>query len=114
MARLGIEERKPDLLQALDMLIDEFKSRIYVRFLQFPVSQYHVITHTLMQNLMEEWTNRIVSTDRESEPEIIDGIYYTLAPVTLFTFIHQQIEVARSTNTDLVRMGNNGSIYTCY
>jgi hypothetical protein len=53
---------------------------------------------------MDEWSNRIIDTDRDHDLEDIDGYWYTLAPVTLFTFIHQQLDVAQATTNHMVRV----------
>jgi hypothetical protein len=82
LLRIGVEEKKPDLIDALDTLIDEFRNRIF--------------------KLMDEWATRIFDKDRDADPEIIDGIFYTLSPVTLFTFITQQIELAQGTTTPMM------------
>lgn len=82
LLRIGIEDKKPDLIDALDTLIDEFRNRIF--------------------KLMDEWATRIFEKDRDADPEIIDGIFYTLSPVTLFTFITQQVELAQGTTTPMM------------
>jgi hypothetical protein len=34
LVRVGVDEVKPDLMDALDMLIDDFRGRIYVRLMR--------------------------------------------------------------------------------
>jgi hypothetical protein len=77
LARLGVEAKKPDLLQTLDPLIMLYRAHI--------------------RKLMTEWTARLIDSDKESEPEIVDGIYYTSTPKTLFSFVHQQISMVEGT-----------------
>jgi len=47
--------------------------------------------------MMSEWTGRLVEQDKRTEPDQLDGLFYTDAPVLLFKFINQQIDVVRST-----------------
>jgi hypothetical protein len=58
---------------------------------------------------MEGWASRIIDTDRDHDLEDIDGYWYTLAPVTLFTFIHQQLDVAHATTNSMVRNQTHSS-----
>ncbi len=46
---------------------------------------------------MGEWTERLIAGDRKNEPDNIDGMFYTDAPILLFKFINQQITVVQAT-----------------
>jgi len=46
---------------------------------------------------MDEWCARIIDTDRDSPPEVIEGQYQTMAPVHLFEIINTQFDIAKST-----------------
>jgi len=65
--RLGIEEKKPDLLESLDMLIDEFKSRIYVRLLlltnqPFPTAALPFFRVSWKNGPIESWPQTELKT----------------------------------------------------
>lgn len=47
--------------------------------------------------MMNEWTGRLIEQDKQAEPDQLDGLFYTDAPVLLFKFINQQIDVVRPT-----------------
>jgi len=51
---------------------------------------------------MDTWCTRLLESDRKSEAEEIEGKYYTDAPVLLFKFVNQQIDVVQPTGCSKV------------
>ncbi len=45
---------------------------------------------------MVSWVSNIIKTDRDKSPEIIEGLYYTMAPIILFESLTSQLTVART------------------
>ena len=45
---------------------------------------------------MVSWVANIISTDRDKPPDVIEGLYYTMAPIILFESITSQLSVARN------------------
>ena len=45
---------------------------------------------------METWVTNMIATDRDKEPEIYEGVYYTMAPILLFESITSQLTVSRT------------------
>jgi hypothetical protein len=52
---------------------------------------------------MTEWTQRLVDDEKNAQPEIIEGIYYTTSPKTLFAFLHRQIDFVNEIQAQPVR-----------
>eukprot|EP01104_Vermistella_antarctica_P016228 TRINITY_DN5506_c0_g1_i1.p1 TRINITY_DN5506_c0_g1~~TRINITY_DN5506_c0_g1_i1.p1 ORF type:complete len:852 (+),score=277.09 TRINITY_DN5506_c0_g1_i1:204-2759(+) len=77
MADIGLARLRPPLLEGLEGLTDA-----YCRYIR---------------NLMEQWVERIVGIDQTSDPELVQGMYYTDTPQNVFSFINQQMDVARRT-----------------
>lgn len=51
---------------------------------------------------MDQWCTRLLEADRKNEPDEIDGKYYTDAPVLLFKFVNQQMDVVAPTGCQKV------------
>ncbi|PRP80263.1 hypothetical protein PROFUN_12730 [Planoprotostelium fungivorum] len=75
LARLGIPDPQPRLVEALEPLYDHYREHI--------------------RKLMDEWSTNIIEQDKEKEPEMVGGHYVTLAPTMLFESIHTQINVGK-------------------
>jgi hypothetical protein len=45
---------------------------------------------------MVQWVTNIITTDRDKPPDVIEGLYYTMAPIILFESITSQLTVART------------------
>lgn len=78
LARLGISDPQPPLIDTLEPLYQSYRIHI--------------------SKLMRDWVVRIIEQDldKERDPiEIVDNLYYTLAPTNMFEFIHTQISVAK-------------------
>lgn len=57
---------------------------------------------------MVSWVANIISTDRDKPPDVIEGLYYTMAPIILFESITSQLSVARNVaepKVDIHRLG---------
>jgi hypothetical protein len=52
---------------------------------------------TDIASMMDEWCTRMLEGDRKNEPDEIDGLYYTDAPILLFKSVNQQIDVVQHT-----------------
>lgn len=79
--RLGLQNTK-DLMDALEMLIEEYRQYVY--------------------NSIDELSTRIIAMDRDSPPEVMDNMLYTLAPVTLFNIIQTYLSLAQNCGSTLI------------
>eukprot|EP00026_Physarum_polycephalum_P002446 Phypoly_transcript_02452.p1 GENE.Phypoly_transcript_02452~~Phypoly_transcript_02452.p1 ORF type:complete len:720 (+),score=153.74 Phypoly_transcript_02452:634-2793(+) len=87
LARLGIAETNlnPPLLEALEPLFDIYTTHV--------------------RGLMDEWAMRIIETDRDNEPEIVEGQRQTMAPVHLFESVNTQIDIVKDTKSPRLIVG---------
>jgi hypothetical protein len=51
---------------------------------------------------MDEWGMRIIETDRDNEPDIVEGQRQTMAPVHLFESVNTQIDIVKDTKSPRV------------
>ena len=79
--RLGLHIHG-NLIDCLTGMIEEFKNRVFVN--------------------LDTMSTRIVALDRDAPPQILDDVYYTMAPVTLFSLINQQIKLAKDTKEPVI------------
>jgi hypothetical protein len=86
LARLGIVDPQPPLLETIEPLYEHYKTHIKVAHLEFVLVKQ-------MQGLLNNWVKEIVAQDRESQPEEIDELLYTLAPSLLFEGINVFIQM---------------------
>jgi hypothetical protein len=78
LARLGISDPQPPLIDTLEPLYQAYRVHI--------------------SKLMKVWVVRSIEQDLDKEKnpiEVVDQLYYTLAPTNMFVFIHDQIAVAK-------------------
>lgn len=80
LAKAGFSNIEPSLIDPLEELIRGFRVHC--------------------QKLMDGWILRAIEVDQKTAPEIINGLFYTDAPITVFRIVTKQMDVVTSTGYD--------------